>query len=295
MYLLLTPRLPACPPWQIVQYIELFKAVDTDDCGDGDRSSSRSASESFTYASEYLNDAYDNDGQYYASSYYYYSYPSSYSDIWSEESTCAEVLENPTSYFSSSMGNTSNSSTSYSPSSSTPLPSSSSVSFTGGFHKDTVGGHGTWCAGIAAGAISPRSNITEEDCQGDEVPGCVGGCVMASEVDELLSDPYFDLDLFCPMYQCDGDVNMSCAQCLSDDPIENLHQNNGIAPGAQISVFDVMYGETDVFAHLGGNLVWESAMGTGAKIHSNSWGAFTSCELTETEFLYDTFMYEVGQ
>ncbi|CAN0370803.1 unnamed protein product, partial [Scytosiphon promiscuus] len=80
--------------------------------------------------------------------------------------------------------------------------------------------------------------------------------------------------------------------CLGDDPDETLRENGGVAPGAQIAVFDPAYSQYEWFVELGGNLVWYSAMETGAKIHSNSWGAETFCQLTEAELMYDAFMYE---
>lgn len=169
------------------------------------------------------------------------------------------------------------------------------TTFSGGFHKDVVNGHGTWTASIAAGAVSARSPVTEEDCHFDELPGCAGGCITASEVAQRLDNGFFDVDLFCPMYLCDGEADSNYSYCLSDDPVETLYHNSGGAPGAQIAMFDASYSAFDLFPELAGNLLWESAMNTGAKIHSNSWGEPTFCELTELEYLYDTFMYEVRQ
>ncbi|CAB1111148.1 unnamed protein product [Ectocarpus sp. CCAP 1310/34] len=170
--------------------------------------------------------------------------------------------------------------------------SSTSPSFTGGFHKDTIGGHGTSTAGSAAGAISSQSSLEEEACYGDELPACAGGCISASDVEAMLDDSTFDLDVFCPMYTCDGNTDIPSSECLSDDPVENLHQHGGAAPGAQISVFDVSYVGTEVYASWAGNDLWYSAMETGAKIHTNSWGGATLCQLTEKEYMYDMFMYE---
>ncbi|CAM9449287.1 unnamed protein product, partial [Hapterophycus canaliculatus] len=129
-------------------------------------------------------------------------------------------------------------------------------------------------------------------CCGDELHGCVGGCIAASEVDSMLDNGFFDLDLYCPLYDCDGTTDLALSYCLSDDPVETLDQNGGVAPGAQISLFDPSYTGEDSFIELAGNLVWESAMETGARIHSNSWGYETFCEPTEMDLLYDTFMYE---
>ncbi|CAM9427510.1 unnamed protein product, partial [Hapterophycus canaliculatus] len=157
---------------------------------------------------------------------------------------------------------------------------------------DTIGGHGTWTAGSAAGSISASGAFTETTCYGDELPGCAGGCIAASEVDTMLENGVFDIDLYCPSYDCDGTTDLALSYCLSDDPVETLDHNGGVAPGAQISLFDPSYTSYDLFIELAGNLVWESSMDTGARIHSNSWGAETFCQLTEMDLLYDTFMYE---
>ncbi|CAM9625709.1 unnamed protein product, partial [Ectocarpus fasciculatus] len=256
---------------KVVQYIQLFKTPD--------QGTTLGEQDSFTYVSDYLGDPYDYDDSEYNSYDDYYSGEYS-SDTWSEESFCAEVLDD-LSYHFSSLFDSSSSST-----------SSSSFSFTGGFHKDTVEGHGTWTAGSAAGAISAESGLEAEACYGDELPGCAGGCISASDVDAMLDNSLFDLDVFCPMYTCDGNTDIPSSECLSDDPLETLHQNGGVAPGAQISVFDVSYTGDEVFAPFAGNLLWYSAMETGAKIHTNSWGAATLCQLREEEYLYDSFMYE---
>lgn len=161
-----------------------------------------------------------------------------------------------------------------------------------GFHKDFLNGHGTWTSSIGAGAISAGSDVAPASCSADELPGCAGGCVKASGVDEMLDNGTFDLDLFCPMYECDGDAGLAYSYCLGNDPVETLYQNAGVAPGGQISMFDASYTNIPL-ANFAGNLLWESAMNTGAKIHSNSWGFTTFCQESELEFLYDTFMYEV--
>lgn len=67
-----------------------------------------------------------------------------------------------------------------------------------------------------------------------------------------------------------------------------------VAPGAKIAAFDASYTGVELFVSLGGNLVWETGAVTGAKIHSNSWGGSTLCEVTELEILYDAYMYEVS-
>ena len=275
--------------FQVVQYVELFKKPDDEDGGgDGDGS----AEDSFTYASDYLGEP--DDSEYYT---YFYDDDSEYT-TWSEGSFCAGVLDNIQYHFSFFFDDTTHSTSTSpvaSPSSSYSSSIYSSFSFTGGFHKDTVNGHGTSSAGIAAGAISDEAGVAGAVCHGDELPGCAGSCIPASIVDENLENGMFDLDTFCPTYECDGN-GFSYSYCLGDDPVETLHQHGGVAPGAQIAVFDSSYTGEDgyVGADYGGNLVWESAMGTGAKIHSNSWGFDTFCQPTEDDFQYDTFMYEVS-
>lgn len=183
--------------------------------------------------------------------------------------------------------------------SSTFVPSSS----TGGFDKDTAyNGHGTCAAGIAAGAISPNSPYLTQNCSStDELPGCVGGCISSSVVDGIVDD-LFDIDLFCPMYDCDNygeGLSYSFEYCLGDDPLETLAENSGVAPRAQIAVFDAGYFSGDFFGDLyiflAGNFLWNSTYGTGTRIHSNSWGAATNCEVTEFEYLFETYMLEVSR
>lgn len=225
-----------------MQYIELFKRPD----GGG-----LDEEGSFTYASDYLEDQYDYDD----TEYQYYTYDDEFEINMSEPWTdfCAHVLDDISYYFSF-------------------LFDDSSYSFTGGFgfYKDVVAGHGTWTAGCAAGSISASSTGTEATCYGDELPGCAGGCIASDEVDSMLENDVFNIDLYCPLYDCDDTTGVELSYCLSDDPVETLHQNIGVAPGAKISVFDVSYTGEDLLVRLAGNMVWESAMGTGAKIHSNS-------------------------
>ncbi|CAM9966840.1 unnamed protein product [Scytosiphon promiscuus] len=258
---------------KVVQYIELFKKPDGEATGEQE--------ESFTYASDYLGNLYDDEDD---NTEYYYAFDDDSemyaSETWSDDSFCAGYLNDPTSYYFSSFFDDESYST-----------SSYTTSFTGGFYKDTIGGHGTWTAGCAAGSISCGAT-TQATCCGDELPGCAGGCIEASGLDSMLENGVFDLDLYCPMYDCDGTTDLALSYCLSDDPVETLHQNIGVAPGAKIAVFDVSYTGEDVGSEYAGNLVWESAVATGAKIHSNSWSADTFCEFTEIDLMYDTYMYE---
>ncbi|CAB1102948.1 unnamed protein product [Ectocarpus sp. CCAP 1310/34] len=255
---------------QIVQCIQLFKTPH--------QGSTSSGQDSFTFFSDFIGDPFDYDDSEYIS---YGDYSGEYySDTWSEDSFCAGGLDDLSYHLSYLYDDTSYASPSTSP------------SFTGGFHQDTIGGHGTGTSGSAAGAISSQSSLKEEACYGDELPGCAGGCISASDVDAMLDDSTFHLVVFCPMYTCDGNIDIPSSECLSDDPVEDLHQHGGVAPGAQISVFDFSYVGTEVYASWAGNDLWYSAMETGAKIHTNSWGGATLCQLTEKEYMYDTFMYE---
>lgn len=116
-----------------------------------------------------------------------------------------------------------------------------------------------------------------------------------SDVDTLLSNGLFDTDTFCAAYECDGGgLGYPYGDCPSDDAIETLTQHGGVAPGAKIAVFDWSYHANDFFVpEVTGNFLWNATHGTGARIHSNSWGFATMCQLTELEYLYDTYMYEV--
>lgn len=110
---------------------------------------------------------------------------------------------------------------------------------------------------------------------------------------KFVENETFDIDTYCPAYDCDGN-GADSDFCLGDDVLETLVQNGGVARGAKIAMFDWGHGpEPGPSIYLAGNYVWNSTFGTGAMIHSNSWGYETYCELTESEFLYDTFMYEV--
>lgn len=255
-----------------MQYIELFKKPEDDGAGGQE--------ESFTYASDFLGNPYDYEG----SEYQFFTYDDDTeiyaSDYWNDDPVCTEVLGDLSYYYGLL-------------SDGTTYSTSSTPSFTGGFHKDTVGGHGTWTAGSAAGSISPSCATVEATCLDDELPGCAGGCIPASDVDFMLNNPFFDLELYCPMYGCDGTTDSALSDCLSDDPAETLRENGGVAPGAQLSFFDASYTGADIYVRLAGNHVWDAAVNSGAKIHSSSWGSQTGCQLTDDEFMYDTFMHEV--
>lgn len=112
----------------------------------------------------------------------------------------------------------------------------------------------------------------------------------------MLGNELFDIDTFCPAFDCDvGGVAYSFTDCLGDDTIETLAKHSGVAPGAKIAMFDASFeGFAFIYPEITGNLLWSATDGTGAKIHSNSWGYPTRCQLSELEFVYETFMYEVN-
>lgn len=161
-----------------------------------------------------------------------------------------------------------------------------------GFHTDQRLGHGTWVAGIAAGAISAQSGLEAANCSAEE-EACTGECLTAAAVESKRQNGRFDLDTFCPKYNCDGNDDMAFSSCLDNNTVTNLYENGGVAPGAKISVFDGVYSKGDNLQPLAGNRVWIAANETGAKIHSSSWDFGTLCGHTYLENTYDRFMYEV--
>lgn len=160
-----------------------------------------------------------------------------------------------------------------------------------GFYSDTAGGHGSHTAGTAAGSTI-TSPVSVSDCSGDDELGCVGGCLNTSYVDQLRSNLYLDVDVFCPKFDCDnfGDGESTC---LSDDVGETLSANGGIAPGAKLAIFDVSVDGKLVLAELAQDGLWEAANDTGSMVHSNSWGGENDCTVDATSILFDTYMYEV--
>lgn len=161
--------------------------------------------------------------------------------------------------------------------------------FVTGFATEFEGGHGSHTAGTAAGAI--LGSAEELECGDGEELGCVGGCFDSELLDDMASDDLFDFDTFCPAHNCGG---FDSELCL-DDGLEMLTKNDGVAPGAKISVFDVISDDSlTVWAFLAGNGLWDAAENTGTKVHSNSWGTIElNCEVDASSVLFDTYMYEV--
>ena len=153
------------------------------------------------------------------------------------------------------------------------------------------GGHGSHTAGIAAGLIleSPE----EVECGDGEELGCLGGCFDSDVLDAMVEDTAaVDIEVFCPAHDCDG---FETDLCL-DDGLEMLTNNGGVAPGAKISVFDVVSDDSlSVWAFLAENGLWEAAEETGCKVHACSWGTtdLNYCEVDAFSVAFDTYMYEV--
>ena len=172
------------------------------------------------------------------------------------------------------------------------------------FNQDDAIGHGTHTAGSAAGATL-HDPATTVDCTGTKMLGCGGGCFSdeagdtsysLSDFDDVVDDdftvngtPPLSINKLCPMFGCEGGND---DQCLSDDVGETLAEHGGMAQGAKLSIFDMFFGDYS-YADLAGNGVWESCMDAGCKLHSNSYGVDSRCELSALDLMYDDFMYKV--
>ncbi len=135
----------------------------------------------------------------------------------------------------------------------------------------------------------------ELDCDDGEELGCLGGCFDSALLDVYASDQYYQVDLLCPVHDCDG-LGADSPICL-DDPEESLAANKGIAAGAKIAVFDVGAEEDGyIYAfYADEDGLWDPAEETGAKVHSNSWGtSLLVCETDVKSTEFDAYMYEVS-
>ena len=125
----------------------------------------------------------------------------------------------------------------------------------------------------------------------------MGGCIsnnLFSNVDDLgssYSQMYFqtDLDRLCPSFDCGGYEE---EVCLGDDIDDTLTDHGGMAQGAKFAIFDVFVGVYG-YSHLAGNGMWVACLEAECKVHSNSYGGDTLCEMSETAVSHDDFMYNV--
>ncbi|CAN0399243.1 unnamed protein product, partial [Ectocarpus fasciculatus] len=89
-------------------------------------------------------------------------------------------------------------------------------------------------------------------------------------------------------YECDLHWEIPC---LSDDRSETLEDAKGVAPGAKLAVLDL--GTSDMLEQALGGTMWEVSAGTGARIHSASWGFIEDiCTVDESAVSFDEWAYE---
>lgn len=171
------------------------------------------------------------------------------------------------------------------------------------FNQDDALGHGTHTAGSAAGATLNNPAVIIE-CTGSEMMGCGGSCFSdevdvsytlsdfddADDDDFMVMDEPDSIEKLCPRFGCLGGNE---DQCLSDDVAETLTENGGMAQGAKLAVFDMFFGDYS-YGDLAGNGLWEACMDAGCKLHSNSYGVDSRCELSSLDLMYDDFMYKVS-
>lgn len=162
-----------------------------------------------------------------------------------------------------------------------------------GFTTEVPGGHGSHTAGTAAGAVvNAQAKTTTCDKDAGEKVGCVGGCLTSAEVDEFTSNIVVDVDTMCSAFECDGE-GKNFESCLDNDTPEILAMYGGVAQGAKLALFDASGDGVTVWATLAGNGLWIAAEGTGAMVHTNSWGGDTFCNVDVTSVVFDLYMYEV--
>eukprot|EP00904_Undaria_pinnatifida_P010402 jgi/Undpi1/6492/HiC_scaffold_20.g08971.m1 len=163
------------------------------------------------------------------------------------------------------------------------------------YGDDNDGGHGSHVSGSVAGSIYPGWS-GPADCpwgvggagSEDTELTCVGKCLSPSMMEEFLGNNMFDLDAFCPEYECDIFWD---DECLSDDRTDTLENAAGMAPGARLAVLDV--GSSTGLDQVLGGAMWETSAGTGARLHSGSWGyPDEPCVVDEASVSFDQWAYE---
>ncbi|CAM9477835.1 unnamed protein product, partial [Choristocarpus tenellus] len=159
-----------------------------------------------------------------------------------------------------------------------------------GFGIDLEDGHGTHVGGSAAGSTLHSPPVIVECDVGEELV-CSGKCVARANIAYMQNNGVFDIDTYCPDYDCDG-VDAGSPNCLGNDRASTLSEHEGMAPGAKIAVFDLSGDGDFILSTLLGNGLWEAANDTGAKIHTNSWGGDYLCDLDSDSTLYDGYLSE---
>lgn len=160
------------------------------------------------------------------------------------------------------------------------------------FETDTVEGHGSFTAGTAAGATMNTPAQTEY-CHYGERLTCFGTCMEEDEIDQKTEDIYWDFDLFCEEFDCDG-TGDAYESCIEEDTATLLAKNGGVAQGAKLAIFDVAADGDSVWAMLGGNWLWNATLGTGTMVHSNSWGGDNGCFMDSLSERFDEYMFDVS-
>ncbi|CAM9830520.1 unnamed protein product, partial [Ectocarpus sp. 13 AM-2016] len=108
------------------------------------------------------------------------------------------------------------------------------------------------------------------------------------DYDGTLGTGDYTYDLSQRKYDCD--VYWETA-CLSDDRSETLEDAKGVAPGAKLAVLDL--GSSDSLEQALGGTMWEVSAGTGARVHSASWGFIDEpCTVDESAVSFDEWAYE---
>lgn len=80
--------------------------------------------------------------------------------------------------------------------------------------------------------------------------------------------------------------------CLSDDRSETLEEAKGVAPGAKLAILDL--GSSVKLDQVLGGPMWDAAAGTGARLHSASWGfPDDPCTVDEASVSFDEWAFEV--
>ncbi|CAM9309050.1 unnamed protein product [Choristocarpus tenellus] len=157
--------------------------------------------------------------------------------------------------------------------------------FSEDFVLEQKDGHRTHVAGSEAGSTlnSPAAVV---ECDVGEELACSGKCITSFRTTNQMNNSFFNLDTYCPDYDCDG-ANANSLNCLGNDWARTLSEHAGMAPGAKLAVFDASHNGLFIYADPRNGL-WEAANNTRAKIHTNSWGYDSLCQMIHN----DKYLYE---